>query len=357
MSRKIKITIVALALAVLGGKLYGAEPTAEQIARWRWLNLQPPTPVSTPAASAPITEYKTCVFCGGDGIAPAFWTPGYGKCGTCMGSGVVPLRGFYYVTEDPPARRVEPPALPKFPLLDATPKPATWLTEADLSPDAQPTPMSSVAAGLRALNPKPGEVLVDYGCGFDARWLITACRLYGTQRAIGVEIDPVTAESARRYVAAAGLSARITIITGDATTTDARADIGCAYLWPETLAKLKPKIVQLDRFVSYSHPVPGWASIYANGVNLYARNPPPIQVIFKPTAATWNGRTYTGPLCNRQNCSMCQAIRAQLQPRYVTVPATQQAAAPAQRSGHYETQCQFNRWGRKTGCHQVWVED
>lgn len=143
----------------------------------------------------------------------------------------------------------------------------------DLPAGQQPTPMIGVAAVLHALQPQPDEVLVDYGCGFDARYLITACRLYGTKRAVGAEIDPAIAASARRYVEHSGLSDRIEIITGDATKLNIQADIGVAYLWPETLAKLRPQIEKLQRFACYGFQVPGLSMTHqqaSNGGDVYA---------------------------------------------------------------------------------------
>jgi hypothetical protein len=192
------------------------------------------------------------------------------------------------------------------------------LTADDLPPDQQPTPMEGVAATLAALRPQPHEVLVDYGCGFDARYLITACRQYGTRKAIGVEIDPVVAASARAYVAQAGLSDRITIITGDATKVDVTADIGVAYLWPDVLEQLKPRINRLKRFASYAHAVPGIPSTPRGDVYLYVKPTPVVmqqpapQPVYRRPVAVWNGRQYSGPVCNRRSCSMCAAIRRQL---------------------------------------------
>lgn len=202
----------------------------------------------------------------------------------------------------------------------AKPKPATKappvLYADDLPADQQPTPMEGVGATLDALNMRTNEILVDYGCGFDARMLITAANR-GVKQCIGVEIDPVVAESARQYVKAAGLSDRITIITGDATKVDVKADIGVAYLWPETLKGLRPKITKLKRFASYSHPVPGWEAdpIETRAGNVYLYHQPKPQTISLPAprpVAVWNGRQYSAPVCNSRNCSMCAAIRSQL---------------------------------------------
>lgn len=130
------------------------------------------------------------------------------------------------------------------------------LTEDDLNADTQPTPMPGVIAMLNALKPQPNEVLIDPGCGFDARVLITAVRDFGTKKAIGIEIDPEIAASARAYVADSGYSDRITIINGDSTKLNWNANIGAAYLWPDTLGAMRAKIQGLDRFVSFAFATP-----------------------------------------------------------------------------------------------------
>ena len=202
-------------------------------------------------------------------------------------------------------------------------------SETSLPAGQQPTPMAGVGAVLAALNPQPHEVLVDYGCGFDARYLITACRLYGTQRAIGVEIDPAVAESARRYVEQAGMSDRIKIVTGDATKLNIKADIGVAYLWPETLARLRPQIEKLlDRFASYAHAVPGmsmteWAAHYGGNVYVW-RKPPRMMTI----PAQYRTETYQVKLCGPGGCRYVTRTRQVLvsPARTVEVGGAQPAA-------------------------------
>jgi hypothetical protein len=268
-----------------------------------------------------------------------------------------------------PAPAVQPPALFVIPdtILPVAPqaKPA-FLTEADLTADQQPTPMAAVTAGLNALKLRTDDVFVEFGCGFDARWAITAAKR-GVRKAYGVEIDPVMAESARAYVKANGLEGRVEIITGDATQVDVPADVGAAYLWEDTLAELKPKIEKLDRFVSFAHPLP-WvkdvprdpnANIFVyskpSAVTATVRVPaqPTIRLV-RPSVAHWNGNTYTRAKSGC-NCAMCQSIRAQLAPRYVTTTATQQQAAPSS-GGRWvtgtRTQCTTGLFGRKT-CRQV----
>lgn len=157
--------------------------------------------------------------------------------------------------------------------LDSSPPAVEAFDPRTLPPDQQPTPMAGVAAGLNALGPLANKRLVVYGSGFDARWEITAARRDPTLTVVGIEIDPELAASARRYVAQAGLSDRVTILTGDAITTNIQADLGAAYLWPETLAALKPRIANLERFVCYGFAVPGLqmqSTKAANGGDVFA---------------------------------------------------------------------------------------
>lgn len=133
------------------------------------------------------------------------------------------------------------------------------VVENELAAGEQPTPLPGVQAMLDALRLRPEEVLLDPGCGVDARILIEACKR-GTRRAVGIEIDPEIAESARQHVAEAGLSDRITIITGDSTEVDwmpLGVTVGAGYMWPEVLLHMRGKIQSLNRFASFAFEVPG----------------------------------------------------------------------------------------------------
>ena len=102
-----------------------------------------------------------------------------------------------------------------------------------------PTPDAVIEQTSRLLALTRNDVLADLGCG-DGRILIAAVKRYGC-KAIGIEIDPEIAESARRRVKEAGLP--IEIITGDAITfkpTDHGVTAITAYLYPELLSKLVP---------------------------------------------------------------------------------------------------------------------
>jgi hypothetical protein len=186
------------------------------------------------------------------------------------------------------------------------------LTEADLSADQMPTPMAAIGDALRALNPR-GKVFVDIGCGFDCRAGIVAVRDFGAARVIAVERDPAIADSARRYVDHAGLTQKIQVITADAAAVEFPAGaVAFAYLWESELVKLRPKLQKLDAFVSFAHAVPGLQMQRSGDLFVY-RKPTAsavMQTFRKLTpSAVYNGRTYSRPVCNSRNCSMCNAIR------------------------------------------------
>jgi hypothetical protein len=68
----------------------------------------------------------------------------------------------------------------------------------------------------------------------------------------------VKADAARRNVDSAGLSSKITVITGDATDFDpSQHGITAAYvfLYPELLQKLSPKLSEIAIVASPYHPV------------------------------------------------------------------------------------------------------
>jgi len=199
------------------------------------------------------------------------------------------------------------------------------INEADLPWQAKPTPRAEVIRILGTLKPRADETLVDFGCGFDARYLIEAVKRYGC-RGIGVEIDHARAASARQYVAEAGLSDQIEIVEGDARTVEVNADVGVVYLEPGMLDELKPQLVKLNRFVSYQHAIPGLAM--TKGQDAYYWQQSQAMTVASVTVssgkrAVWDGQFYSGPLCTSPNCAMCNSIRSQLARSVVTTQVQQ----------------------------------
>lgn len=165
------------------------------------------------------------------------------------------------------------------------------------TPEYSPTPTENIDIILKELNPKPDEVFVDYGCG-DGRVVIAAARDYGC-KAVGVEINPLTANLARRNVEQAGLEDRVEIITGDATSVDVEADVGFVYLFKDTLGELRNKLLQLDRFASYMHQVPNLPMWKYSDYYIWNYN---------NVLGAYQGKTYTARQCNSSNCIMCNRI-------------------------------------------------
>lgn len=108
-----------------------------------------------------------------------------------------------------------------------------------VSPEQEPTPDDLIDKMLDLMQLTSADVLADIGCG-DGRILIAAVERSGC-KAIGIEIDPVKADEARRSVEAAGLSGRIEVITGEALEFDPESHgvtAITAYLYPELLQQL-----------------------------------------------------------------------------------------------------------------------
>lgn len=218
--------------------------------------------------------------------------------------------------------------------------------------DATPTPYNEVVRVIGLL-PKPEVGFVDFGCGSEARWCITAAERWGC-RVTGIEIDPTRAALAKRRVEEAGLDHLITIIEGDAITTDVQADVGVAYLYSDVLGQLKPRLEKLRAFASYLHQPPGLAAVKNGESWIYTR---PTTSAAQVKGAVWNGQVYSHPVCNNPACGMCNAIRAQLnasQSRPPWPPEASIANSMAAR-GHYETRVQCN--GRRCQKVNVWVQD
>jgi SAM-dependent methyltransferase len=175
------------------------------------------------------------------------------------------------------------------------------------SPPAQaPTPIAEVRRVLALLNPQSHETFVDYGCG-DGRWLIEAARTYGC-RAVGIEIDPQQADRARRAVDAAGLLGRVQIIEGDVLMANVEAQVGVAYLYPDLLAKLRPKLLKLNRFATPFHPVDGVQMSQSGDAWIWQKP----QAVQQQAYAVYEGQYYSSRVCNSPGCSMCNSIQRQL---------------------------------------------
>lgn len=200
-----------------------------------------------------------------------------------------------------------------------------------------PTPMAEVVRVIGLL-PKPEVGFVDFGCGADARWCIAAAEKWGC-KVTGIEINPARVRAARERVRAAGLDHLVTIVEGDAATTEVTADVGAVYLYSDVLAKLKLRLEKLRSFASYMHQPPGLVTVKNGDSWIYTRPVPVVQ----QKSAIWNGLLYSHPQCNNPNCGMCNSIRSQLAAPVVPAPVQKVAA------GHWVKMCNGKQ------CWMQWV--
>ncbi|TNF36553.1 MAG: methyltransferase domain-containing protein [Deltaproteobacteria bacterium] len=104
----------------------------------------------------------------------------------------------------------------------------------------------------------PEDVVYDLGCG-DGRIAIAAARRGA--HAVGIEIDPARAATARAKAKAAGVAERVRIVEGDLYEADlSAATVVAAYLGTLPLQKLAPRLAQLRdgaRVVSHDFAIPG----------------------------------------------------------------------------------------------------
>lgn len=106
-----------------------------------------------------------------------------------------------------------------------------------------------------------GDVLYDLGCG-DGRIVIAAAQKFGT-RGVGVDIDPVRIEEARRNARRAGVEHLVTFTVQDALRTDVSdATVVALYLVSALNVRLRPILTaQLRagaRIVSHNFPMGDW---------------------------------------------------------------------------------------------------
>ncbi len=105
---------------------------------------------------------------------------------------------------------------------------------------------------------KPGDLLVDIGCG-DGRVLRGAGRRYGV-RAVGFEVNPVAYALAR--LRTLGMK-KVEIRYGDFWKADIReADVLFCYLFPDVMGRVADKLAEElrpgVRVASCNFPLPGW---------------------------------------------------------------------------------------------------
>ena len=142
-----------------------------------------------------------------------------------------------------------------FPLVAQSPRYANKLAPYVASPDRVVDRMLEMA------NIKPGETLIDLGCG-DGRILIAAVERYKA-KAIGVEISQKLVEQASTRIQREGLTEQARVVQGDLLKADLTgADIVTIYLESSLNTQLRPRLERFlkpgARVVSHDYAIPGW---------------------------------------------------------------------------------------------------
>ena len=123
-----------------------------------------------------------------------------------------------------------------------------------------PTPNDLVVKMLEVAKVNPNDVVYDLGAG-DGKIPIQAARQFGA-RAVGIEFNPDMANLARQHAQRAGVSDKVTIVTGDIFEEDfSNATVVTLYLLTSLNLKLKPTLLNMKpgtRVVSNSFMMGAW---------------------------------------------------------------------------------------------------
>lgn len=125
-----------------------------------------------------------------------------------------------------------------------------------------PTPTDLAERLLKAAKVTPNDLVYDLGAG-DGKIAILAAQKFKAT-AVGVEFNPDMAEYARKNVQRAGVSDKVTIITGDIFKEDfSKASVVTLYLLPALNLKLRPTLLAMKpgtRIVSNTFTMGLWTA-------------------------------------------------------------------------------------------------
>ena len=123
-----------------------------------------------------------------------------------------------------------------------------------------PTPNDLVVKMLETAKVTSNDLVYDLGAG-DGKIPIQAARQFGA-RAVGIEFNPDMANLARQHAERAGVSDKVTIVTGDIFEEDfSNATVVTLYLLTSLNLKLKPTLLNMKpgtRVVSNSFMMGAW---------------------------------------------------------------------------------------------------
>ena len=125
-----------------------------------------------------------------------------------------------------------------------------------------PTPTDLAERMLKVANVTQNDLVYDLGAG-DGKIAILAAKQFNAT-AIGIEFNPDMAEYARKNVQRAGVSNKVSIITGDIFKEDfSKATVVTLYLLPALNIRLRPTILAMKpgtRVVSNTFTMGNWTA-------------------------------------------------------------------------------------------------
>ena len=123
-----------------------------------------------------------------------------------------------------------------------------------------PTPQEVVDRMLDMAEVKPGDTMIDFGCG-DGRMVVIAAKRGA--RGYGIDINPVRIQEANENARKAGVSDRVEFKIANLFEEDlSKADVMAMYLLTDINLKLRPKILDTmkpgTRIVSHAFDMGDW---------------------------------------------------------------------------------------------------
>lgn len=127
-----------------------------------------------------------------------------------------------------------------------------------------PTPDLVVQGMLKLAGVKPGETVIDLGCG-DGRIVVLAARSFGA-KGIGYDLNPERLREANENARVAKVTDKVQFIEKNLFDADIKAaDVVTLYLLPSVNEKLKPRLQKElkpgTRIVSHSFSMGDWKPV------------------------------------------------------------------------------------------------